>query len=95
MKTRSFRIYSSVSEFNFSGLHSTHMTEVTVIPDIVPTVKNIRSLVRSLFPEYEIDETDMTLSERIHSDLDIGMISVPFKMPDEFISRSCVLMEVF
>ena len=99
MKSRTWKIYSAVSEYNFSGLHSTKTTYLTTVPDIVPTVKNIRSVVRSLFPEYEIDETDWTLAEQIRSNFDIGMISVALKMPgtkyrDEFLSRSCELMEV-
>lgn len=94
MKSRAYEIYSSISEYNFSGLHSTKMVYLTTIPPVVPTVKNIRSVVRSFFPEYEIDETYETIKSRISSGNEIGMISVPFVSNDDFISRSCVLMEV-
>lgn len=95
MKTRTFKIYSSVYEWNFSGLHSTATHYLTTVPDVKPTVSEIRSLVRSMFPEYEIDETDISLAERIRSGLPVGEISVPFRMPDEFITRSVVLTETF
>lgn len=95
MKNRTFKIYSSVYEWNFSGLHSTQTTYITTVPDVRPVVAEIRSLVRFLFPEYEIDETDISLAERIRSGLPYGEISVPFRMPDDFISRSCVLCETF
>lgn len=94
MKKRVFRVYEGVHEWNFSGLSSYKNIYITTVPALAPTVNNIRSLVRSLFPEYEIDETDMTLFEMIHSDLDIGMVSVRLKTADMFLSRSCVLMEV-
>ena len=68
---------------------------MTTITNVIPTAKNIRSVVRSFFPEYEIDETDSKLSEQIRSDLDIGMISVRLATHDMFISRSCLFMEVF
>lgn len=95
MKKRTFKIYSSIREWNFSGLKTGKETYLTTIPDVLPTVKEIRSIVRSLFPEYEIDETDAPLSKCIHENLDIGMISVPLATHDMFISRSCVFMEVF
>ena len=94
MKKRVFRIYSQVSEYNFSGLHQTKATYLTTVPNVSPTVKEIRSIVRELFPEYQIDETWSSLAETIRSNLDIGYISVPFKGNDEFISRSCLLEEV-
>lgn len=99
MKPRSWKVYDSVHEYNFSGLHSTVDTYIKTVPDVVPTVKNIRSLVLSLFPGYEIDETDWPLSAQIHSSLDIGMISVDLKpigqkYRDDFRSRSCYLSEV-
>lgn len=95
MKKRVFRIYSQVSEYNFSGLHQTKTTYITTIPNVSPTIKSIRSIVSELFPEYQIEETWQTLAETIRSNLDIGYISVPFKGSDEFISRSCLLEEVF
>ena len=95
MKKRTFAVYSTVSEHNFSGLSQTKMTYLTTIPNVLPTVKEIRSLVSSFFPEYEIEETWATLAEQIRSNLDIGMISVSFKTNDEFITHGCTLEEVF
>lgn len=94
MNARSFKVSLSSHEWNFSGLSCGKEKYITTINNFVPTVNNVRSLIRSLFPDEQIDERDMTLFEQIHSMLDIGLIDVSLVSCDMFLSRSVSMTEV-
>ena len=95
MTIHNYAVRHGISEYNFSGLHSTKQYYLLTVHQFKPTVDNVKQLAKELFPEYEIDLSMGTIKEQIASGYDIGLISIHFKSNDEFINHSMILYEIF
>ena len=94
MLAHDYRIGTSISEYNFSGLHSTKTVYFSKVRNFKPTVNNIEKLVKDYYPEKKIDTRFESIKQQISNGLDIGMICIHFMSKDDFINYSMVLYEI-